>query len=155
MNPVMISIFGLEVRWYSFLLLLAIGLGLYLLMKEGKRYEYSKDFIFNLAFWMIIFGFIGARIYYVIFNYKYYLNDPISILKVWGCGLAIPGGLLAAFITLVLYCREYNTRIFKMTDMITIPLLLGVPIGICVNFFNGETHASAVPMIDLQIKNIP
>lgn len=155
MNPIMVSIFGFEIRWYSFLLLVAIGFGLYILMKEGKRYEYSKDFIFNLAFWMIIFGFIGARIYYVIFNYKYYLNDPISILKVWEGGLAIHGGLLGGFITLVLYCHKYHTRISKMTDMITIPLLLGQAIGRWGNFFNGEAHGSATTILSLQNKHIP
>lgn len=155
MNPVMVSIFGLEIRWYSFFLLVAIVLGLYILTKEGKRYEYSKDFIFNLAFWVIVFSFIGARIYYVIFNYKYYLNDPISILKVWEGGLAIHGGLLGGFITLVLYCRKYHTRISKMTDMIAIPLLLGQAIGRWGNFFNGEAHGSATTLLALQNKHIP
>ncbi len=155
MNPVMINLFGLEIRWYSFLLLFAVVLGIILLIREGKRYEYSKDFLFNLAFWVIVFGFVGARIYYVIFNYKYYLNDPISILKVWEGGLAIHGGILAGFITLVLYCRKYNTSISKITDMIAIPLLLGQAIGRWGNFFNGEAHGSATSLLALQNKHIP
>ncbi len=155
LNPVMISIFGLEIRWYSFLLLLAITFGTIILIKEGKKYNYSRDFLFNLAFWVIVFGFIGARIYYVIFNYKYYLNDPISILKVWEGGLAIHGGLLAGFITLVLYTRKYNTRLSKITDMIAIPLLLGQAIGRWGNFFNGEAHGSATTLLALQNKHIP
>lgn len=154
-NPVMISLFGLEIRWYSFLLLLAIVIGTYLLMKEGKKYNYPKDFLFNLIFWVVIFGFIGARVYYVIFNYKLYLNEPLSILKVWEGGLAIHGGLIGGFITLVLYCRKYNTRIFKMTDMISISLLLGQAIGRWGNFFNSEAHGGATTLLALQNKHIP
>lgn len=155
MNPIMFNIFGLEIRWYSVLLLLAVFFGVTILVREGKRYEYSQDFLFNLAFWVIIFGFIGARIYYVIFNYKYYLHDPISILKVWEGGLAIHGGLLGGFISLVLYCRKYNARIPKITDMIAIPLMLGQAIGRWGNFFNGEAHGSATTLLNLQSKHIP
>lgn len=155
MNPIMFNGFGLEIRWYSFLLLLAVLCGLYILMKEGKRYEFSGDFLFNLAFWMIIFGFVGARIYYVIFNYKYYLNDPVSILRVWEGGLAIHGGLLGGFITLLIYCHRYHTRIDKVTDMISIPLILGQAIGRWGNFFNGEAHGSATTLLSLQSKHIP
>ena len=155
MNPIMMNALGFEIRWYSFLLFIAVVFGLYILMKEGKRYDYSLDFIFNLGFWMIIFGFIGARIYYVIFNYKYYLNDPMSILRVWEGGLAIHGGLLGGFITLAIYCKKYHTRIPKMTDMITIPLLLGQAIGRWGNFFNGEAHGSATTLTALQNNHIP
>lgn len=155
MNPVLISLFGFEIRWYSILLLIAIVLGVYILTKEAKKYEYSGDFIFNLAFWVIIMSFLGARIYYVLFNYKYYLNDPISIIKVWEGGLAIHGGLLFGFITLVMYCRKYNTSIAKITDMISIPLLLGQAIGRWGNFFNGEAHGIATSLLSLQNKHIP
>ena len=155
MNPIMFNVFGLEIRWYSFLLLLAIGGGIFLLIHEGKKYKYSKDFLFNLAFWVIVVGFICARLYYVIFNYKHYLNDPLSIFKVWEGGLAIHGGLLGGFITLVLYCKKYNARTLKITDMITIPLMLGQAIGRWGNFFNSEAHGSATTLIELQSKHIP
>ena len=155
MNPVLVTIFGFDIRWYSVLLLIAIIIGLYLFMKEGQKYEFSKDFLFNLAFWVIIFAFIGARLYYVIFNYKYYLNDPISIFKVWEGGLAIHGGLIGGFITLVLYCRRYHTRITKITDMLSIPLLLGQAIGRWGNFFNGEAHGSATTLFALRNSHIP
>lgn len=155
MNPVMFHIFNIDIRWYSVILLIAIIIGITLLNREATRYQYKKDFIFNLAFWVIIAAFIGARIYYVLFNYKYYLNDPLSILKVWEGGLAIHGGLLAGFITLVVYCRKYNTKISKITDMISIPLLLGQAIGRWGNFFNGEAHGSATSLIALQNRHIP
>lgn len=155
MNPVMINLLGIEIRWYSVILLLAVVIGVSLLIKEGKKYDYPKDFLFNLAFWIIIFGFIGARIYYVIFNYKMYLNDPISILKVWEGGLAIHGGLIGGILTLIIYCRRYNVRILKVTDMASLSLLLGQAIGRWGNFFNGEAHGGATTYFALQSKHIP
>ena len=155
MNPVIFNIFGFEIRWYSILLLLAVVIGIFLFLREGKKYNYSKDFLFNLAFWAIIFGFIGARLYYVIFNYQFYIANPISILKVWEGGLAIHGGLITSFITIVIYCHKYNTRVFKIIDMATIPVLLGQAIGRWGNFFNSEAHGSATTLLVLQNKHIP
>ncbi len=155
MNPIVINLFGIEIRWYSVLLLLAVIIGIFLLIQEGKKYEYSKDFLFNLSFWTVIFGFIGARLYYVVFNYKMYLDDPISILKVWEGGLAIHGGIIAGILTLILYCRRYNVRILKITDMASISLLLGQAIGRWGNFFNGEAHGGATTMFALKNKHIP
>lgn len=155
MNPIMVNLFGIEIRWYSVILLIAVIIGVSTFLKEGKKYDYSKDFLFNMAFWIIIFGFIGARLYYVIFNYKMYLNDPISILKVWEGGLAIHGGIIAGLLTLVLYCRKYSARILKVTDMSTISLLLGQAIGRWGNFFNSEAHGGATTLFALQNKHIP
>lgn len=155
MDPVAITIGILEIRWYSILLLIAIIVGVGILNEEAKKYDFPKDFILNLTFWVIIFGFIGARVYYVLFNYKMYLNDPISILKIWEGGLAIHGGLIAGILTLVLYCKKYNARILKVMDMATISLLLGQAIGRWGNFFNGEAHGGATTLLALQNKHIP
>lgn len=155
MNPIMFDLLGLEIRWYSVILLIAVIIGVVLLIKEGIKYDYPKDFIFNLAFWVIIFGFIGARLYYVIFNYKMYLNDPLSILKIWEGGLAIHGGLIGGVLTLIIYCKKYNVRILKMTDMTTVSLLLAQAIGRWGNFFNSEAHGGATTLYALQNKHIP
>jgi phosphatidylglycerol:prolipoprotein diacylglycerol transferase len=151
----MFNLFGIDIRWYSVLLLIAVIFGIYTLISEGKKYEYSKDFLFNLAFWVIIFGFIGARIYYVIFNYDMYQNDPISILKIWEGGLAIHGGIIFGFITLVLYSRKYKANILKVTDMAAPSLLLGQAIGRWGNFFNSEAHGGATTLVALKSKHIP
>ena len=64
MSEYIISIGNFNIRWYSVLLLVAVVVGFLLLAKEGRKYNYSIDFLFNMFFWMIIFGFIGARAYY-------------------------------------------------------------------------------------------
>ena len=69
MNPIALQIGPFSIKWYSLMILLGVIAGIGLLLKEGKKYNYPKDFLFNLCFWAIIFGFIGARIYYVLFIY--------------------------------------------------------------------------------------
>lgn len=150
MNPVIFSIGNFEIRWYSVLILVAIIIGIKLAEKEGRKFNIPDDFIFNLAFWTIIFALIGARAYYVIFNFSSYQNDLLSIFKVWEGGLAIHGGIIAGFITVYIYCKRYSVRILKMTDIIVVPLILGQAIGRWGNFFNGEAHGAATNLASLK-----
>ena len=82
MDPVLFTLFGFEIRWYSILILIGVILAITLLIKEGKRFNIPKDFLFNLAFWVVIFGIIGARIYYCIFNFNLYKDNLLDILKI-------------------------------------------------------------------------
>ena len=65
-----LQIKNVSIRWYSVLILIGALISIGMLLKEAKRIGMDKDFIFNLAFWTIIMGFIGARIYYVIFKFS-------------------------------------------------------------------------------------
>lgn len=155
MNPVAIQIGNFEIKWYSIMLLIAVIVGVGLLLKEGKKFNYPKDFLFNMCFWALIFGFIGARIYYVLFNWGTYASDPVSIFKIWEGGLAIHGGLIAGFITILVYCRKYNVRLAKITDMAVPGIILAQAIGRWGNFFNGEAHGSVVLRSTLESFHIP
>ena len=155
MNPIALQIGLFSIKWYSLMILLGVVVGIGLLLKEGKKYNYPKDFLFNLCFWAIIFGFIGARIYYVLFNFDIYKNDPISIFKIWEGGLAIHGGLIAGSITMYLYCKKYNVRLLKITDMAVPGILLAQSIGRWGNFFNMEAHGGAVLRSTLESFHIP
>ena len=110
---------------------------------------------FNMFFWAIVFGFIGARLYFVVFNWSDYSNDIFAIFKTWEGGLAIHGGLMFGFIAIALYCKKYHVRLFKITDMATISVLLGQAIGRWGNFFNGEAHGAATTLSNLQSWHIP
>ncbi len=143
MNPIIFELFGYEIRWYSVLLLIAIMLAIFMFTKEAKRFKLPKGFAFNLAFWVIIVGIISARIYYCLFNFEYYQDNLMDIFKIWEGGLAIHGGLLGGFITLLIYTKRYGINPYKVTDMIVVPLLLAQAIGRWGNFFNGEAHGVA------------
>lgn len=155
MNPVALQIGSFTIKWYSLMILLGVIVGIGILLKEGKKYNYPKDFLFNLCFWAIIFGFIGARIYYVLFNFEIYKNDPVSIFKIWEGGLAIHGGLITGFMTMYLYCKKYNVRLLKITDMAVPGILLAQSIGRWGNFFNMEAHGGAVLRSTLENLHIP
>ena len=110
MNPIAFTIGNIEIRCYALFILVGVLLAFFIIKKEAKRFNIKSDFIFNLCFWAIIFGFIGARVYYVIFNWDYYSQNMIEILEVWQGGLAIHGGLIAGIITIYLYTTKYKAR---------------------------------------------
>lgn len=155
MNSVLFTIGNFEIRWYSVLILLGVILGYVVAEKEAKRLKFNTDFLFNMFFYALIFGIIGARFYYVIFNWSVYASDPISVLYIWEGGLAIHGGLIAGLITMCLYCKKYDVSLARALDFVCPSLLLAQAIGRWGNFFNGEAHGPATTFLALQKKNIP
>ena len=142
-SPILATIGGVDIRWYSVLILVA-ALAIYIILSmEAKRFKISKDFVFNMFFWTLITGIIGARLYYCAFNWDLYKNNLVDILKVWNGGLAIHGGLIFGLITILLYCKKYNVKPLRMLDCCVVPLLLGQAIGRWGNFFNQEAHGAA------------
>lgn len=155
MNPILFEFNGLEIRWYSVLLLVAMLIAIFMFIKEAKRFNIPTDFSFNLAFWVIVVGIIFARIYYCLFNFELYQNNLLDIFKIWEGGLAIHGGILGGFIALVIYTKRYNVPTYKVTDMIVVPLLLAQAIGRWGNFFNSEAHGIATTYYRLKELHIP
>ncbi len=155
MNPYVYKIGNFGIRWYSLLILIGVIIGIRMLEKEGQRFNINKDFLFNLAFWAIIIGILGARIYYVIFNFNLYKNDIFSIFKIWEGGLAIHGGIIAGVITIALYCKKYKMQFLRITDLCIAPLLLAQALGRWGNFFNGEAHGAVTSLAHLKSLHIP
>ena len=155
MNPIMFTLFGLEFRWYSVLILIGAILAILLLVKEAKRFHIEKDFIINLSFYTIIFGIIGARLYYVLFNFEQYKTNLLDILKVYNGGLAIHGGIIAGAITVLVYTKRYNKRSLKIIDMAVPGVILAQAIGRWGNFFNSEAHGAVTSLFKLKSQHIP
>ena len=155
MNRTILSIGNFHIYWYSVLIATGIIIGLYLLLKEASKQNISKDTIIDIAFYTIIWGIIGARIYYVIFNIKPYLSNPLSILYVWEGGLAIYGGIIGGLITLAYQTKKKNIALGKLTDMIVPSLILAQAIGRWGNFFNQEAHGGIVTLEFLKKIHIP
>src|SRR5574344_565222 len=155
MNPILIKIGSYEIRWYAVIMLCAVIIGIILAEKEAKRFNIKTDFVFNMLFWAIIFGFLGARIYYVIFNWDYYSTNTIEILEIWKGGLAIHGGIIGALLTILAYTKKYHTRMIRYMDFLAVPMLLSQAIGRWGNFFNSEAHGSATTLAHLKAMNVP
>ena len=107
-------------------------------------------------FWTIIFGILGARLYYVIFNFSYYSHHFTEIFKIWNGGLAIHGAMIAGLLTIIIYCHKYQVNTVKVLDICVPALLISQAIGRWGNFFNQEAFGSVVTYQTLaKMKFIP
>ena len=155
MNKVFISILGFDIYWYAILILIGILIGIFLVGKEAKRISFGYSFMNDLSFYIIPISLIGARLYYVIFNYSIFKGDFLSIFKIWEGGLAIYGGIIAGILFIIYYCKKNNKSILKTTDIIAPSLILGQAIGRWGNFINGEAYGREVTLEFLQKLHLP
>lgn len=136
--PKSFEVFGLTIAMYGVIIGLGFLLGLLLIARIAKKTGQSPDDYWDLAVYLIIFSIVGARLYYVLFAWDSYKNDPISILYIRNGGLAIYGGVLAGFLTIFIYTRIKKKSFLKFTDTIMPGLLLGQVLGRWGNFTNRE-----------------
>ncbi|MDD2489945.1 MAG: prolipoprotein diacylglyceryl transferase [Bacilli bacterium] len=144
MNNVILDLGFAQITYYSILILLGVFLGGILVIREANKFKINKDFIANLIFWLVIIGVVGARAYYVAFNWDYYQVNVTEIFKVWEGGLAIHGGIVFAFIFLIIYTFKYKVNLARITDILVVGLILGQAIGRWGNFFNQEAYGQMV-----------
>lgn len=154
MDNTLLEIGGITIYWYSVTMLLAVLTGIYLATRESKKQGMSS-FISDLITYTIIFGIIGARIYYVIFNFDSYKDNILSIFKIWEGGIAIYGAIIGGFIAIVYLAKKRRQDIIKTTDIIVPGLLLAQSIGRWGNFFNQEAHGGIVTYEFLKSLQIP
>ena len=154
MNRVLLDLGFIQIYWYSFFVFLALLVGGTLALREGKKWGISEDKMINMFFFLVPISLLGARIYYVLFNWSYYGNHLVEIFEVWEGGLAIHGGIIAGAIFVILYCLKNNIKIARMIDIMVVSLIIGQAIGRWGNFFNGEAHGPATTLEALQ-KFIP
>lgn len=135
-KTIMIGNFGIAL--YGIVIGLGMILGLTLAARVAKKTGQDPDVIWDLAAPLLIFGIMGARIYYVIFMWDYYKDNPIEILNLRGGGLAIYGGIIAGVLTLYIYCRVKKQKFPLVLDTVIYGLLVGQIMGRWGNFFNRE-----------------
>ena len=142
MSRVAFSIFGLDIMWYGVLMASAMILCVFLALKEGKRVKISEDDILNLAIIAIPCGLLGARLYYVIFNWSWYSKHMSEILNFRGGGMAIHGALIGGILAGFIYTKIKKINFFKMADTVMIGIPLGQAIGRWGNFINVEAYGT-------------
>ena len=155
MDRVALDLGFIQIYWYSIFIFLAMLAACFVIYKEAKKRNIDDDFLVNLTFNTIIFGIIGARLYYVAFNFSYYLAHPIEILAIWNGGLAIHGGILAGLLAIVSYCKKKEVNVMRMLDIIVVGLILAQAIGRWGNFFNSEAYGAITTLEKLQSQGIP
>lgn len=154
-NRVAFHLFGWPVHWYGIIIGLGMLIGYFLFTREARRKGIDSDTSFDLLFWTIIFGLIGARLYYVLFTLEDYLQDPLRIIFVWEGGMAIYGGVIAGALTLYYLCRKYQLSLVTVLDAAAPALMAGQSIGRWGNFINQEAHGGAVSRQFLETLNLP
>lgn len=140
MSSVLIDLGLVKIYWYSVFIFLAFLISGSLAIWEGKKWRITEDNLINMFFFLIPISIIGARLYYVIFNFSYYKENLLEILEVWNGGLAIHGGVIAGLLFVILYTKKNKINTFRMLDIISVSLILGQAIGRWGNFFNQEAH---------------
>ncbi|MCI5954165.1 MAG: prolipoprotein diacylglyceryl transferase [Lachnospiraceae bacterium] len=136
--PRSFSVFGFEIAYYGLIIGIAVMAGLLTAVQIAKKTGQNADDYWDFAIWAIIFSIIGARIYYVAFSWDDYKDNLIEIFKLRNGGLAIYGGVIAAFITLFGWCRIKKKNPLLFGDTAMPGLILGQAIGRWGNFMNRE-----------------
>lgn len=139
-DPIAFTLFGLEVRWYGVLIAAALVIALLMALRRSKRYGINPDDILDFFLFLTPAIIIGARAYYVLFEWRYYAVHPDQIFAIWNGGLAIHGGIIAGLIVGAILCRIKKIQFFTLADTVIPGLPLGQAIGRWGNFFNQEAY---------------
>lgn len=136
--PKSVSVAGFQIAFYGIIIACGMLLGIVMARWNAKRTGQNPDIYTDFALWGILFALIGARAYYVIFSWDSYKDDFMQIFNIRGGGLAIYGGVIAAVITAIVYCKRKNYNFLKFVDTAVTGLILGQIIGRYGNFMNRE-----------------
>ena len=136
--PKSFSIFGFQIALYGVIIGIGVLCGVLLAAHVAKKEKVDPDVIWDFAIYAIVFSIIGARAYYVVFQWDMYKDNLLEILNLRNGGLAIYGGVIAAFITLWIYCKIKKQSFLQIADICVPGLVLGQAIGRWGNFTNRE-----------------
>lgn len=145
-NPsrVAFSLFGRDIYWYGILIAAAVVIGLVIAMRSAKRYGWDQDTLIDFALWAVPSAVVGARLYYVAFEWPMFQNDLLKIFRIWEGGLAIYGGIIGGVICALIFCKCRKLSFWTLADIVAPALALGQAIGRWGNFFNQEAYGAAV-----------
>jgi len=137
-GAIVFQIGPLAIRWYGLLIASGVMLGTSLAHREAIRRGQDPDKLLNLIVVAVLSALLGARLYYVAFNWEYYGTQLAKVFAIWEGGLAIHGGLIAGAIATILYCRWAGLSVLVTTDILAPGVAIGQAIGRWGNFFNQE-----------------
>lgn len=140
MDPVAFQIFGLEIRWYGILIATGVLIGAILAIREAKRVGLDEETLMDFLIWEVPLCLVGARLYYVIFSWDLYRDNPIEALNIRNGGLAIHGAIITAIIVAIIFTRIRNISFWTIADVCAPSLILAQSIGRWGNYINQEAY---------------
>lgn len=141
---IFVSFGSLQITWYAILILTGALCAYLLCQRTMKKWGYSSEILDDYVVPMLFIGILGARLWYVIFEWNYYSKHISEIIAIWNGGLAIHGGLIAGFIFSLLYFKKKNISFLRMFDLIMPTVLLAQAFGRWGNFMNQEAYGGVV-----------
>lgn len=138
--PQYFNIGPLTIHYYGIIMALAVAAAFYVALKRSQKFGIDSQLAEDLLFWLIVGGFIGARLYHVFSDIGYYRIHPVDAFKVWNGGLSIYGAVIGGLITIWIYKKlsNFNFQISSLLDWLTPSIVLGQIIGRFGNLFNYE-----------------
>lgn len=133
-----VNVFGFSIAYYGIIISIGIILGYLTAQWQAKRTGQSTEVYLDFAMYLIIISIIGARLYYVIFSWDYYKDNPVQIFNLRAGGLAIYGGILAGAITTFVFAKVKKLSFFLLGDTVMAGVAIGQAVGRWGNFFNRE-----------------
>ena len=143
-NPsrVAFTVLGKDIYWYGIIIAAGFLLAVIYAMRRAPSFGLNEDNILDMLFVAVPLAIVCARLYYCIFYWDLYRDNPIAILYVWEGGLAIYGGVIGAVIGVAIFCRVKKLPIGPLLDVGSLGLLIGQMIGRWGNFMNREAHGA-------------
>jgi len=157
-NPIVFILGPVNVYWYGLLLAVALLIGYWLVGKLAKKRQLPVGIIESLYINLAVWGFIGARLYHVLGERRFYLDNPWQIFAFWQGGLAIHGALLAGLLVILYFAKKRQLNFWELGDVLAAPLILGQAIGRWGNYFNQELFGKPTNLpwgIPIDIANRP
>ena len=148
MNPVALQLGPISIRWYAICIVSGLILAVYLSMKEAPRKKINPDDIIDFILIAFPLAIVGARLYYVIFEWGYYSQHLGEIFAIWNGGIAIYGGLLTGALVLYLFSRRRLIEPIDFLDIAAPSVIIAQSIGRWGNFFNQEAYGTAVKSLN-------
>ncbi|MCQ2552873.1 MAG: prolipoprotein diacylglyceryl transferase [Clostridia bacterium] len=145
-NPVAFSIGNFDIMWYGIMLSLGIITAFAMLFLRCRKEKINSDRVYDLIIWGIPFGIIGARLYYVIFEWGYYKDNLAQIFNLRGGGLAVHGAIIGGFGIAIIMLHHWKEDIAKWIDMSFACVPIAQAIGRWGNYFNSEAHGVATDL---------
>lgn len=148
MHPILFEFGPIQIRFYGLMYVIAILAGSFLIKREVRRkgIKLTEDDVMNFILWSVLGGIVGARIYYIAFNWDYYSANLRDIPAVWHGGLAIHGGLIGGILVAYIYLKQRGISFWKMADSVAPAIILGQAFGRFGNFMNGDAHGRPTAM---------
>lgn len=147
-DPVALRLGPLAIHWYAICILSGLLFGVYLAIKEAPRKKIRPDDVIDLILIAFPLGILGARLYYVIFQWSYYVEHPAEIFAIWEGGLAIYGGLLTTTVVLFVFSYHRMIKPLDFLDLVAPSVMIGQSIGRWGNFINQEAYGAKVSSLD-------